>query len=90
MINEFKAFFTLFQQGKVISNAATWKNRQIAGNAMVGLLSSALVIAGGFGVAINVDADTINAAGAGIAALVTIANAVLTVITSDKVGVKKP
>lgn len=86
MIKEFKAFFELFQRGKELTNAAVWKNRQIAGNAVAGLLSAGIVIGGGFDININIDQQTINAAGAGIAAIVGIANAVLTAITSKKVG----
>lgn len=88
MINELKAFFELFKQGNELANAAAWKNRQIAGNAVVSMLSAAVVISGGFGYSIPIDDATINAAGAGVAALVTLANAVLTVITSKKVGKK--
>lgn len=86
MIKEFKAFFELFKRGKELTNAAVWKNRQIAGNAIIGLLSAGLVIGGGFGVDINVDQQTINAAGAGIAAIVGIVNAIITAISSKKVG----
>lgn len=86
MIKEFKAFFELFKRGKELANPAVWKNRQIAGNAVIGLLSAGLVIGGGFGMDVAVDQQTINAAGAGIAAIVGIINAILTAITSKKVG----
>jgi hypothetical protein len=86
MIKEFKAFFELFQRGKELTNAAVWKNRQIASNAVAGLLSAGMVIGGGFGMDINIDQQTINVAGAGIVAIVGIANAILTAITSKKVG----
>jgi hypothetical protein len=86
MIKEFQAFFELFKKGKELTNAAIWKNRQIAGNAVVGVLTAGLVIAGGFGFNVAVDQQTIMAAGGGIAALVSIINAVITVVTSKKVG----
>lgn len=90
MIKQLQAFLVLFQHGQELSNAATWKNYQIAANAVIGLLSTGVAIGGGFGVAMPVDSNTINAVGAGIAAAVTLVNAVLTVITSKKVGFPEP
>ncbi len=86
MIKEFQAFFEVFKQGKALSNAAVWKNRQVAGNAVTTFLAAAVVIAKGFGFDLPVDEQTVTAAGMGIAALVTVGNSILTVITSDKVG----
>lgn len=88
MIKEFQAFFTLFKQGRELSNAAAWKNRQIAGNALTGLLTACMIIANGFGYHIQLDGDLLSTLGAGIAALYTAGNIVLTVITSKKVGLK--
>ncbi len=86
MIAEFKAFFTAFQQGKELTHSATWKNRQAAGNAVTALLASGVVIAKGFGFDLAIDEQTLTVAGMGIAALVTVANSILTVVTSAKVG----
>ena len=87
MIDEFKAFFAVFQQGKELANATTWKNRQMAAGAIAGLLGSALVIAKGFGYAIPLDQDTVEALAGGIAALYSAINVVLTTATSARVGV---
>ena len=86
MIPQFQAFFTLFQQGKSLANAATWKNRTVAANSIVALLGAATVIAKGFGYDFHVDQDTLTALGGGIAAAVAVANSVMHVISSDKVG----
>ena len=86
MITEFKAFLTLFRQGKSLANSAVWKNRTVATNAVIAVLGAAVAIAKGFGYDISVDDQTVSAAGAGIAAMVCIGNSVLHVITSDKVG----
>jgi hypothetical protein len=88
MIAEFKAFFTLFQEGKELTNSKVWKNRQNAGNGVIAVLTACAVIANGFGYEIHVDDETLQAAGMGIAAVVAIVNNVLTTITSSKVGVK--
>lgn len=87
MIEEFKAFFTVFQQGKQLANATTWKNRQMAAGAIAGVLGSALVIAKGFGYAIPLDQDTVEALAGGIAAAYSAVNVVLTAATSARVGV---
>lgn len=86
MIAEFKAFFTLFQKGKEVTNPLFWKNLQTAGNSLAGLISALVVIAGGFGYDLHLSPETISTAGAGIAALYGIGNAILTVITSKKAG----
>jgi hypothetical protein len=88
MIQEFKAFFTLFQQGKELTDSKVWKDRQIVGNTLVGVLGAIAVIAKGFGYDFHIDEQTIQAAAMGIAALYGIGNSILTVITSKKVGLK--
>ncbi|MGZ8172566.1 MAG: hypothetical protein ACXWT0_01560 [Methylobacter sp.] len=90
MIKEFSAFFTAFKKGKELTNSATWKNVQLAGSALFGLLSSLVVIAAGFGYDIRaVATDTmLQQASAGIAALYFIANGILTVVTTSKLGIK--
>lgn len=86
MIKEFQAFFTLFQQGKQLTNSKLWKDRQNASNVLTAVFGAAVVVAGGFGYVVPVDQNTLAAAAGGIAALVGIVNAVLTTITSSKVG----
>jgi len=88
MIEEFKAFFTLFQQGKAVANPQTWRDNKAIGNAILGLLSAALIVAQGFGYTINVSPDVLQAAAAGVVAIVGVVNAVIHVITSTHLGVK--
>ena len=87
MIKEFQAFFTLFKQGKALANSAAWKNRTIAANSLTAVLGAALVIGKGFGYDIHLDEQTVEALAGGIAAAVAAVNAVMHVVTSDKVGV---
>ena len=86
MIREFQAFFDLFRKGKELTNAGVWKQRTIAANTLAGVLGSALVIAKGFGFDINIDDATVQAASAGIAALVCLGNAVMHAVTSARAG----
>ena len=86
MIQEFQAFFVAFRQGKALANSATWKNRTVAANALVALLGAAIAIAKGFGYDIQLDDATVSALGGGIAAFVCVANSVMHIATSDKVG----
>ena len=87
MIKEFQAFFTLFRQGKALANSAAWKNRAIAANSLTAVLGAALVIGKGFGYDIHLDEQTVEALAGGIAAAVAAVNAVMHVVTSEKVGV---
>lgn len=87
MIKEFAAFFTLFKQGKELTNSKTWKNRAIAANALTAVLGAAVVIAGGFGYEIKLEQGQIEAVAAGVAALYGMLNAIVHVVSSAKVGV---
>ena len=87
MIKEFQAFLTLFKQGKSLANSAAWKNRTIAANSLTAVLGAALVIGKGFGYDVHLDEQTVEALAGGIAAAVAAVNAVMHVVTSDKVGV---
>ena len=86
MITEFKAFLTLFRQGKSLANSATWKNRTVATNSLIAVLGAGAAIGKGFGYDIQIDDQTISIAGAGIVALVGIVNSIMHVITTDKIG----
>jgi hypothetical protein len=87
VINEFKAFFTLFQQGKLLTNSTTWKNRTTAANAVGALIGAGIIVARGFGYDLHLDTETTQALGAGVFACYSVYNAVITTITSAKVGV---
>jgi hypothetical protein len=80
------AFLELFKEGKEIANAATWKNRTVATNALVAFFGTAVVIGNNFGFDLQLDPATLQQLGAGIVAAVAVVNAVMHVITSKKVG----
>jgi uncharacterized membrane protein len=86
VIAEYAAFLTLFRQGKCLADSATWKNRTVATNLLVGVIGALLVIAKAFGYDVHIDHDTIEALAGGVAAAVAVGNSVMHVITSDKVG----
>ena len=74
MIDAFKAFFTMYQQGKELTNKEVWRNRARAANVLAIFISAVLVVANGAGYNFNVDQDTINAIAGGVAALVGVFN----------------
>lgn len=80
-----KAATDLFRTGHELKNAAAWKNAQIVGNALSALLVLAVVIAHVFGYSMPDWANdtAVQYLAAGIA---SIANVVLIVWTSKKVG----
>ena len=80
-------FFELFKEGKEIANAATWKSRTIATNAILALLSTVLVLAKSYGFNVSLDGETTQNLAAGIVAIVAAVNAVMHTITSARVGV---
>lgn len=92
MIKEFQAFFAVFKEGKALANAAEWKNKTLIGNHLLAFLSSALIIAGGFGYTLNIDPQTLQQTAFGIAAIYSVVMSAITAVTSEKVsisGIKK-
>ena len=79
-------FFEAFKEGKEIGNAATWKNRTIATNAILALLGTLLAIAHNFGFKLELDNDTVQNLAAGAVALVTAINAVMHTVTTTRTG----
>ena len=75
-----------FHQGKELANAATWKNRAAAGNALAGLVTAGLGIAAALGYHINIDSQTVQVVAAGVAALVCLLNGGVHVVTDASVG----
>jgi len=79
-------FFELFKEGKEVTNAATWKNRTIATNAILALIGTTLALGKAFGFKLELDGDTLQGLAAGAVAVVTAINAVMHTITSARVG----
>ena len=77
---------TVFHAGKELSNAATWKKRTLVVNAIVALLSGTSAVAAAAGYSIEIDEQTLQVFGEGVFAAFTIANSVIHVVTSSKVG----
>lgn len=84
-MNKLQAIWGLFRQGQCITNPTLWKNRQITATVLAGVILAVVNLISAFGYAIPIDVETSNAIAAGIIAVV---NTVLTIITTDKVGVK--
>jgi hypothetical protein len=82
-MNKLKAILGLFKQGNAVSNPELWKNRQITATVLAGVILALVHVLAVFGFAVPIDTDTASAIAAGVIAVV---NVVLTLTTSDKVG----
>lgn len=84
LIAAIKSSFDLFRVGNELRHAAAWKKVQIAANLLAGGIYSGMALAGALGYHIpSVDDATIQSFSLGVAGIV---NAIITVITSAKVG----
>ena len=83
-------FIAAFRSGSELANAATWKNRTLAVNAIVALLSALLAIAAAIGYRLDVTREELEALAAGLAALVAIGNSITHIVTSARVGLPSP
>ena len=84
-MNKLSALWNLFRQGQSVSDPAKWKNRQITATVLAGVILAIVNTLAAFGYSLPIDADTANAIAAGVIAVV---NVVLTVTTTDKIGLK--
>ena len=80
MFRVIKAAFGVFQAGQAVANPAAWKNAQLVGT----LLTALAALAAAFGFDLGLSSE--EAAG-GALFITAIANGVLVVITSRKVGI---
>ncbi|MCK9622015.1 MAG: hypothetical protein M0R47_15955 [Methylobacter sp.] len=78
--------FNLFKKGSEIDNPALWKSVQLKANNVTTLLVAVSSIAAIYGYDFHISEELMQTMGAGIVAFLTIANSVLTVITSKKAG----
>ena len=83
MLEKLKAFYALFEQGKVVANPAAWKAHQITATMLGGLFIAIVQMLKVFGHELPIDSDTATSIAGGIIAAV---NVVLTVTTSKSVG----
>ena len=81
--------FTLWEalkQGKRLANAETWKNRQMAINALVGVFGGLILLLPLLGLKVEVSSEDVLAIAGGIATLYGVVDGVLTAATSKKTG----
>lgn len=81
-MNKIGALWRALQAGEQLANSATWKNRQIAANAVLALLG----LAAAFMPQLGVSHDDMETIAAGIAVIGGVLNAALTTATSRTVG----
>lgn len=78
---------TAIRAGCVLRDAATWKNRTIAVNALTGVLSVAVGMAKAFGYDLHASDEMLGAIAAGVWGVVGLFSAWSTAATSASVGV---
>lgn len=72
-----------FNKGEIISNPSQWKFGQLAITILASIILIIVNILAVFGYSLPVDTEAANAISV---AIITIANLVLTVVTTDKIG----
>lgn len=77
------ALFDLFRKGSVVANPEAWKYGQITATVLGAFLWSVARTIDTFGYTLPLDQSQVDQLAAG---LLTVINVVLTVVTSDKVG----
>jgi hypothetical protein len=77
------------QAGQVIENPASWKNVQKTTSALVVLLSAGVAVLKAFGVDLHVTDEQLVGIATVIGAVLGAVNAIITVVTTDKIGVMK-
>ena len=85
-MNKLMVLFDLFRKGASVSDPALWKARQVKSTVLAAFILTVINTASAFGYSIPIDTETANLIAAGIIALV---NAILTVTTTDKIGIGK-
>jgi len=85
MINKIRSAYKLLQKGRSVADPEKWKKRQITATMITGVIWAAIQTAEVFGYAIPVDEATVDSIAVGVLAVV---NWVLTLSTSEKVGMR--
>jgi uncharacterized membrane protein len=83
MLKKIKAGMALMKAGRRVQDPAKWKARQIETSAIVAVLWAAVNSAAAFGIEVPVNAEIVDGLAVAILAVV---NVVLTVITTNKIG----
>lgn len=82
-MEKLKALWAVFRQGEAVANPKAWKSGQISVTMLAGLFIAIVQLAKAFGYEVPVDNETATAIAGGVLAAT---NVVLTVVSSDKVG----
>ena len=87
-MNKWLAILAVLRQGAMLSNAATWKERQVLVNAIAGLLTAAYMLARSQGwIVLEVDNAALLDLGSALGAILfTGYNIFFTVATTEKIG----
>lgn len=86
-----KSLFTLpevLKQGKVVADPVAWKSGQITVSYLAGFLGLIISIIKVFGIEVPVTDDQLTAIAGGALAVFGIFNPVVTVASTDKIGIK--
>lgn len=79
------ALFAVFRKGSALSNAEAWKGAQVATN-VAALVIALGALAKAFGFDSGLTEEQALAIGGGVAAVASLVNGLLTVATTDKIG----
>lgn len=82
-------FFTIFsalRQGATLTHASAWANTTAAVSALTGVVWAALQIAKGFGYALPITPEQINAMAAGMVAVVSVIAPILHIASNPLAG----
>lgn len=75
-----------FRKGQEVANPETWKNAQVAVNALSALFAALFAVAHGFGLDVPITQMQVDALASGVVAAVSVFNAVATVVSTKKIG----
>jgi len=76
----------VMQKGQMVAQPGAWKNRTIVTNFVTAALAALIAVAAVFGYDIQIDEQTLQAIGGGIAALISLVNVVVQCATSEDIG----
>jgi hypothetical protein len=86
-MNKLIALFSVFRKGKEVANPEAWKNGQITGSVIAGLLAAIVALAKTFGYDLPLSDADILSIGTSIVVIVGLfVNPAITIASSKKVG----
>lgn len=91
MAGKLSAFFSIpeaLKVGKIVANPVAWKTGQVTAGVLATCLGTIVAILPLFGYQLDIDDVTLNSIAGGILAAYGVFNKVVTVVTTEKIGVK--